>query len=186
VTPDLTPALSKYIVHPLNPLPNDANPLAGDVFFQALNTLPRPEVDTTEDMGRLRGLKEDDLGRLLNGLKSRMSREGEQTRKILEEVERVSGEMDWELRIDDEGEGEAEAELEEVKVAKQEKDDEDEDLFGDDEDDDVVMIDPPVKAEAGEVREKEKEKLPNPRDSWPVVDYVQLMETGRQPPHAAT
>jgi hypothetical protein len=46
--PATTPTLARHLVHPLNPLPEHANPLAPDTFFQVLNTQPLPEVTETQ------------------------------------------------------------------------------------------------------------------------------------------
>jgi hypothetical protein len=181
------PALSKYIIHPLNPLPADANPLAGDTFFQALNTLPLPAVDPVEQKARFKGMKEEETVRVAAGLRGRLKREDETVKGILGEVERISGEMDWELRIEDDLEGEVEGEDgvqgQEAGGKEKEKADEDyEDLFGDSEDDDVVMVDPPSKPLQNEPSSTERTKLLNPREGWTVTDYVVYMDSGRQPP----
>jgi len=150
-------------------------------------------VDPSEHVERMKGMGEDEVGKLLSGLKRRLGRENEMSRGILEEAERVSAEMDWELRIGDDGEGEEEEAVDEVKVEKVDKGgEEDEDLFGDDDDDDdIVMIDPPpsVKTEnmatKGKEKNAEKGKSPNPREGWTVVDYVRFMETGKRPTSTA-
>lgn len=174
--PRAEPALAHYLVHPLRALPPDADALAHDVLFQAINTQPLPSVDTSSSadptqpsasasaatrgmlgLDALRALDEGALTRVSERLKARLGRESERANAMAREIERRAEEYDWAYRPDAEegekgGEGEGEGEEDE------------EDLFGDDE----------------EMEGKEEEKLaPNPREGWSVGDYLALLDTGR-------
>lgn len=102
--------LSRFSLHPLNPLPQDADVMAHETLFQAMNTMPLPDA-VQEDPERLRTLKEMDEGALealLQALKGRLQ-EGQSRCKRLEEVVREKeDEVELNMRIGDESLPEAE------------------------------------------------------------------------------
>ncbi|CAK9780016.1 hypothetical protein CC85DRAFT_283602 [Cutaneotrichosporon oleaginosum] len=161
------PALAHYLVHPLRPLAPDADQLAQDVLFQAINTqtLPMPESESVPGargmlgLDTLRGLDEGALQRHTDRLKARLGRESQRARGMMREIERRGEEYDWTYRPGEEEEEEKEEEEEE------------EDLFGDDEE---------------EEEQKAEPLAPNPREGWGVADYLVFLETGKaKAPEAA-
>lgn len=172
--PDPRPALERYIVHPLNPLPASADPIAPEAFFQVINTQSLPAVSDAQaellarrewkGKEELRGLGEMDLGRIMSGLKSRLEREMKIAEGLRGALESASEEYEWGMRVDA-AEGEEDGEK---------KDEEDDDLFG----------------EEGEMEEVKaaqaaKQLAPNPREGWKIADYMRYMDTG-VPPNVTT
>ncbi|KAK4689244.1 hypothetical protein P7C73_g858, partial [Tremellales sp. Uapishka_1] len=159
------PALSRYLVHPLNPLPAEGiSPLAPDTFFQALNTQQLPAVSASNQT-RENGMEGVQMDLLQARLRDRLRRESTIAKAVGKEIERREEEVDWTMRINDE-------EDDQEKEAKS-ADEEDEDLFGDDEDEEGVA----------KVKETttQKEALPNRRPGWQLSDYLQFMESGKEP-----
>lgn len=99
--PATTPTLARHLVHPLNPLPEHANPLAPDTFFQVLNTQPLPEVTETqkemlEDRSRM---DERALATLVGSLRDKLERESAKTARLKGVIEEKLEEVDWAMRI---------------------------------------------------------------------------------------
>ncbi|ORY31244.1 hypothetical protein BCR39DRAFT_587576 [Naematelia encephala] len=181
------PALENYIVHPLNALTSDSDPMAPDIFFQVINTQLIPSVKTSHaellsppewaDTAELKRMNVDELGVVERRLEERLSRESITAKKILEEIQTREDEVDWTMRIggddDAQGDGDDENDNDNGKDKDKDKeDDEDEDLFGDNDDEPVVVV----------PADGKKEPLPpNPRDGWTLADYGRYMDTGKEP-----
>ncbi|ORX40968.1 hypothetical protein BD324DRAFT_612723 [Kockovaella imperatae] len=121
--PSTDPILSKYLVHPLNPLApvgteqgDQINPIARDIFEWVLSTLPNPSLSAFETqllapgqrtdsqtawmtMDELKGLSEQQANDLSKELRDRLMRESRRAEAMREEIERKEEEMDWEMRI---------------------------------------------------------------------------------------
>ncbi|CAD6572377.1 MAG: hypothetical protein TREMPRED_000512 [Tremellales sp. Tagirdzhanova-0007] len=189
------PALSRFIVHPINVLPTDVNPLAPDAFFQVINTQPLPAVSSAQSallssdpwvpLDRLKKMDETSLEQMKGGLRDRLGREHNKAQALREEIGRREEDLDWGMRIDaGEEEGgmggsdDAEAEVDEAG---------DEDLFGDDEVQvvgDEMKLDAKVDGDKVDPMTQSKtdgDGVRNVRGGWILKDYVRFMETGRMP-----
>jgi hypothetical protein len=179
--PDPRPALERYIVHPLNPLPpsSAADPIAPEAFFQVINTQALPAVteaqagliERREWKGRdeLRGLDEPALEALLMGLKGRLEREGRISDGLRGALERAGEEYEWGMRVDG---GEDDEDAGDGKKGEED----DDDLFGDDDEETEEVGKSKEQGETGK-----KVVAPNPREGWRVADYVRYMDTGAGP-----
>ncbi|WVR08663.1 hypothetical protein IAU60_005721 [Kwoniella sp. DSM 27419] len=165
------PPLSGYLVHPLNPLPGPGqshaetvSPLAADAFFQAINTIPLPQLaegsrgaeagggQGWHTADALRAMPEREVEVIRRSLRARLEREGMKVGAIRDEIARREDEVDWAMRIGEEDEDEEDdeqgsgqpdhdggqgqgQEAKEDHSAIQVDDDDDDDLFGGDDDD---------------------------------------------------
>lgn len=159
--PTHTP-LSQQIITPLNPLPSNGNPLSNEAYFQALNTMPLLDVQSSHtallssppwrDAAQLRLMHPEILERYAGEIKGRLRQENTVGELLSEQVRNTSEEYEWDKRVE-EGDG---------------GDEDDDDLFEDKED------------EVEEVK-GEGELAPNIRAGWKLADYVGYMDTGKRP-----
>lgn len=174
------PALAHYLVHPLRPLPPDANPIAPDVLFQAINTLPLPALAGAQAELLGGGGAASDSAASTSaaaaGLSSSKGFMGAEALAKLDETALTTFTTDLRARLDRESHR-ATAMVHEIQRREEEFDwtmrvgeeeEEKDDLFDDDEED-VDMKPAPV---------------PNPREGWSVADYLRLLDTGRPPEQA--
>jgi hypothetical protein len=191
--------LSRYIVHPLNPLPPTAETsgIAQATFFEALNTVSIPHLATNTsglltnevwdrtDRSALKAMDEEEVIRLRDRLRVKLEAGSSKSGKIKDMIDQVEEEYEWDTRIGGDEEGEEDAVGEEVEQgAKGDKiEEDDDDLFGDDGDDadDPVIVDSQSQSKAQSKEAKEPKAPSNPRPGWNLVDYVRFMDTGVEP-----
>lgn len=196
--PPQTPILSRYLVHPLTPLPStdsagsEITPLVQDAFFQAINTVPlvaAPADDRFEGMGpnvsfshtqdQLRALSEMDLEDLRRRILLIMERDGMKAKAMKEEIDRRAEEVDWAMRVDEVEEGD-DYEDDEIAVAPTKGNDEtrdDDDLFGSD---DESMEAVPA-ADTASTRHSKEQQTSMSCATWKPTDFVKFMDSGAQP-----
>ena len=176
--PSSDPALTRYLVHPLHPLPTDAGQLAQPTFFEALNTVPIPPLSTASSdllsdppwipSEQLKRMDEQELQLWKRELNARLERESHRAQAVKMAIERTEEEVDWEMRI---GVG-SDDEDEENEGRDEEEGEGHGHLFGDE---------PEVVMKEGGEQEPIKVKVPNPREGWMLADYIRYMDTGKKP-----